>query len=118
MIAELQRLITKYSADEWSWSHNSAYLVELLTEHKVLIEDELDEVRSGGRRLKETDFLGPELRESLKQKQKTNKHHYVHPKSQRKLDTEIEFDFSVLDEEFYRRKSKLMNEKMQGLFGL
>jgi len=119
MIAELQRLITKYSSEEWDWSPNSGYLVELLSEHKSLIEEELDEVRAGGRRLKETDFLGPEMRESLKlSKQKTNKRQHVHPKTQRQLDTGTEFDFSALDEEFYRRKSKLMDERMKGLFGL
>ena len=119
IIIILLRLITKYSSEEWNWSTNSAYLVELLSEHKSLIEDELDEVRSGGRKLKETDFLGPEIRESLKlSKQKTTKHQYVHPKTQRQLDTGTEFDFSALDEEFYRRKKKLLDNRMNGLFGL
>lgn len=118
MIAELQRLITKYSGASWAESQNAAYLVELLSEHKGLIEVELDEVRAGTRKLKETDFLGPKMRESKrKQASVQKKHRYVHPKTQRQLDTdrESQFDFAALDEKFYQRKADLERGRLFGL---
>ena len=66
MLEELDRLITKYSADEWSWSQASQPLVDLLQEHHALIQIEYDEVEAGTRLLKEGDFLGPKERKKRK----------------------------------------------------
>ena len=66
MITELDRLISKYSAPEWSWRETSQDLVKLLEEHRVLISDELIEVRTGLRQLKEFDFLGPKTRSKMR----------------------------------------------------
>jgi len=66
MLEELDRLITKYSADEWSWSQASQSLVDLLQEHRALIQMEYDEVEAGTRLLKEGDFLGPKERKQRK----------------------------------------------------
>ena len=63
MLIELDRLITKYSSSEWSSLDTATRLVELLTWHRGLIQTELDEVNSGGRRLFANDFLGPKERE-------------------------------------------------------
>merc|ERR1740124_260832 len=63
MIAELTRLITKYGPDgEYANLSTAQYLVQLLSEHRALIQIELGEVLSGARTLKETDFLGPTIR--------------------------------------------------------
>ena len=67
-IFELDRLITKYSASPWNAKITANKLVSLLTEHRALIQEELDDVLSGRRVLTETDFLGPEERRKLKLK--------------------------------------------------
>ena len=66
MLEEFDRLITKYSADEWSWSPSSVTLVDLLQEHRALIQIEYAEVEAGTRLLKEGDFLGPKERKERK----------------------------------------------------
>jgi len=58
MIAELTRLIDKYSNEQWNEKTTANRVVELLTEHRALIETELDEVNSGVRKLGHKDFLG------------------------------------------------------------
>ena len=63
MIHELDRVITKYSSDEWNTKTTSNRLVELLSEHRVLVQEELDEVQSGRRRLTARDMLGPKERQ-------------------------------------------------------
>ena len=65
MIIELNRLVDKYSGDNWNTLQTAQYLVQLLREHLVLIKAELVEVLSGDRRLREHDFLGPETRKQL-----------------------------------------------------
>lgn len=59
MIAELTRLIDKYSLPEWSSKETANRVVELLTEHRTLILDELADVELGLRKLSDGDFLGP-----------------------------------------------------------
>lgn len=67
MVKELDRLINKYSAPEWSWRQTAKDLVELLTEHRDLINIELIEVIETFRELKESDFLGPKERKKRKE---------------------------------------------------
>jgi hypothetical protein len=62
MIIELTRLINKYDGPEWDAKETANRLVFLLTEHRALIQIELDEVNSGARTLTERDFLGPKER--------------------------------------------------------
>jgi len=63
MIAELTRLITKYGPNgEYENLSTAIYLVQLLSEHRALIQIELNEVLSGVRKLKDSDFLGPTMR--------------------------------------------------------
>ena len=64
MIKELTRVITKYDSPAWNTKETANRVVELLTEHRALIQTELNEVNSGVRReLSESDFLGPKERE-------------------------------------------------------
>jgi hypothetical protein len=64
MITELNRLITKYSGTGWNSKASANRVVSLLTEHRSLIQTELEEVNSGRRVLTERDFLGPKEREA------------------------------------------------------
>lgn len=63
MIIELTRLITKYSSTEWSSLSTSNRIVKLLTEHRELIQTELDDLNASPRQLSLEDFLGPRERE-------------------------------------------------------
>jgi len=63
MINELSRLITKYSASPWNTKITANKVVALLTEHRTLIQEELDDLLAGRRVLTEKDFLGPKERE-------------------------------------------------------
>ncbi len=65
MIVELNRLISKYSAGDYSSMSTAQYLVELLQEHLGLIEQELIEVQTGVRKLTRNDFLGAKTREAM-----------------------------------------------------
>jgi len=65
MINELDRLIEKYSSPSWNTQANANRLVELLVEHRGLIQIEFNDVTSGLRRLDERDFLGPEERSRM-----------------------------------------------------
>ena len=66
MLTELDRVINKYSSTEWYWRQTSKDLVELLVEHRALIQEEYDETVAGRRVLKESDFLGPKERRRRK----------------------------------------------------
>ena len=66
MLQELNRLITKYSGDAWNSKPTANRLVELLMEHAFFLQQEVNEVESGARRLRATDFLGPRTREARK----------------------------------------------------
>ena len=66
MIHEVDRLILKYSSSEWQSKQTAQDLVETLHEHKVALLEELIEVQSGQRVLREDDFLGPETRRKMK----------------------------------------------------
>ena len=65
MIDELDRLIDKYSSPSWNTQAIANRLVELLVEHRGLLQIELNDVNSGLRRLEERDFLGREERARL-----------------------------------------------------
>jgi hypothetical protein len=64
MIIEQTRLINKYDGPEWDTKETANRIVSLITEHRALIQIELDEVNSGARTLTERDFLGPKEREA------------------------------------------------------
>lgn len=66
MLTELDRLITKYSSDEWYSKQQAKDLVSLLIEHRSVIADEYDDVSSGRRKLMDDDFLGREERDKRK----------------------------------------------------
>ncbi len=67
MIREIDRLISKYGSSEWSSKETANRLVELISEHRLLIQAELIEVNAGLRKLSENDFLGPKEREERRQ---------------------------------------------------
>ena len=63
MIEELTRLIDKYGPNgDYKYIATAQYLVQLLSEHRALIQVELSEVTSGVRKLTKRDFLGKTLR--------------------------------------------------------
>lgn len=71
MVQQLDRLIGKYGGSEWNTKETANRIVELLVEHRALVQTELNEVTSGMRKLGEKDFLGPkERRRMLKAKEK------------------------------------------------
>ena len=51
MISQLDRLITKYSSPEWNSKATANRLVQLLVEHRALVQVELNQVNSGMRQL-------------------------------------------------------------------
>jgi len=59
---ELNRLIAKYSSSEWNTKQTANRLVEILSEHRGLVETELEEINTGVRHLTTSDFLGPKER--------------------------------------------------------
>jgi hypothetical protein len=59
MIKELDRLISKYSSSNWNALETANRLVELIMWHRGLIQAELDELKSGTRKLTVNDFLVP-----------------------------------------------------------
>mmetsp|Transcript_2513 Transcript_2513/g.5578 ORF Transcript_2513/g.5578 Transcript_2513/m.5578 type:complete len:397 (+) Transcript_2513:640-1830(+) len=61
MLQELNRLTNKYSQHPWDTKPTANRLVELLMEHTLLLQMELDEIKSGARVLKYEDFLGPKM---------------------------------------------------------
>jgi len=74
MIDELNRLITKYGGAEWNTKQTANRLVEILVEHRDLVETELEEINTGARKLTKRDFLGPReraKRRKLKPQEKT-----------------------------------------------
>eukprot|EP00804_Cyclotella_cryptica_P005479 CCRYP_002998-RC/>CCRYP_002998-RC protein AED:0.09 eAED:0.09 QI:588/1/1/1/0.5/0.33/3/140/386 len=65
MMFELSRMINKYGSEAWRTTNDRATrLVELFTEHRLMIWRELKEVQDGSRTLKFEDFLGPNERKS------------------------------------------------------
>ncbi|EJK48025.1 hypothetical protein THAOC_33214 [Thalassiosira oceanica] len=62
MIQELDYIINKYSGPDWNTKSTAIRLVELISEHKTLVETELAEVVTGRRKLSDKDFLGPKAR--------------------------------------------------------
>ena len=72
MIKELDRLIAKYSSDAWNTRETANRIVDLLVEHRALIQVELNEIMTGVRKLTARDFLGPkERRRRLQVKNET-----------------------------------------------
>lgn len=68
MIDEINHLVNKYSSDEWSSKETAKSLVSMLKDHKLGLQEEIVEVKAGIRILREEDFLGPETRKALKEK--------------------------------------------------
>ena len=66
MISQLSRLITKYSGPDWNTKETANRIVELLTEHHLLIRAEHDNTPDD-RMLKDTNFLGPKERKRRRQ---------------------------------------------------
>ena len=66
MIQEYNRLIEKYSSDDWSSTPQAGTLVDLFMDHHSWILQELSEVHSGTRLLSDHDFLGPRERQKRK----------------------------------------------------
>lgn len=62
MIQELDRLIQKYGSSRWNWKTTARDLVDLLREHRLLIEKELEQIHLGEFEFTERDFLGPATR--------------------------------------------------------
>ena len=62
MISQLDRLITKYSSPEWNSKATANRLVQLLVEHRAVVQVELNQVNSGMRQLTGKDYLGPKER--------------------------------------------------------
>ena len=95
MIQELERLISKYNGPDWNMKLTANYLVELLGEHLVLIQVELDELKSGARTLTKSDFLGPETRKAMfgeenpypEASELSEKHSFQHDMMQEKVTT-------------------------------
>jgi len=73
MVHELERLITKYSGPDWNTKATANRVVELLSEHLILVQIELDELNSGRRKLLEKDILGPKERQRRRQLTAVNK---------------------------------------------
>lgn len=71
MVDELNRLITKYSGSEWKTKKTAKDLVEVLNEHLVLVEAELEEINTGVRILREKDILGSEQRARMQSSKTT-----------------------------------------------
>ena len=67
MIAELDRLISKYGSPQYVVKPTANRIVELLVEHRAALQVELSEVNTGVRMLSERDFLGLETREKMEQ---------------------------------------------------
>jgi len=70
MIAEVERLITKYSGPAWNSLGTANTLVDILSEHLDPLRAEHAEVRSGMRRLRNNDFLGPKTRAKREKEKK------------------------------------------------
>ena len=80
MILEYTRLITKYSATKWHWRQTSKDLVVYFNEHLEAIQQELVEVQTGERVLKNDDFLGPATRRNMKKQQGLRTHKKGQPR--------------------------------------
>ena len=94
MIHEHDRLIDKYGPDsEYKDTYTAQSLILLISEHRGLIQVELEEVQSGKRKLTKTDFLGPTIRNDPSSpffengidmvKARARFNHLLAPKSQR-----------------------------------
>ncbi|KAL7527898.1 hypothetical protein ACHAXR_005050 [Thalassiosira sp. AJA248-18] len=63
MIHELDRVIDKYNGAAWNTKATAIRVVDLLVEHRALIQTELNELTAGVRKLTDKDFLGPKERQ-------------------------------------------------------
>ena len=64
MLTELDYLINKYSGSEWNSKSTANRLVDLLQEHRQLVQIERNQ--AGSRALRDQDFLGPKERQKRK----------------------------------------------------
>jgi len=72
MLNELNRLIIKYSGIDWNTKPTANSLVALLMEHTNHLKVEINEVKSGRRKLQDKNFLGPRTREARRRLRATN----------------------------------------------
>lgn len=107
MVTELERLITKHSEPEWFWRETSRSLVGLLQEHKVLLEEELQDVLDGTRQLKPDDFLGAESRKKIEAQNRVDSGDMVDAEEVRELNT---IDFS---DYFRKLEAHILDERRQ-----
>lgn len=63
MLEQLDYTLDKYSSPEWNTKDTANRIVDLLTEHRQLVQTERNQAAAGGggrnRNLKDSDFLGP-----------------------------------------------------------
>ena len=119
MIHELDRLITKYSSNDWNAKVVANDLVGLLQEHRVLLQTELSEVTSGARVLTKHDFLGPTERKKMKieaiEKELANTlvdKNNIAEEARRHLANEVNADYS----QFYRQvELKLLDDRRSNI---
>ena len=109
MIDELTRLIDKYSGPQWNEKETANRVVELLTEHRLLIEEELVEVNSGVRTLTDKDFLGPKERALRKKIQAVDDT----PASTSEKDNDYSRYFLELDQMRWQNKQREMKAASQ-----
>lgn len=105
----LNRTITKYGSDEWNTLPTSNRIVELLSEHRVLIQTELDEVNAGRRKLTDKSFLGPKERER-RRLEAIQQGQEVESEEQRKKHFEY---FDAMEREHRKQKERRVKEAQQ-----
>jgi len=111
MIWQLDRLIGKYSASPWNTKDTANRIVELIVEHRSLIQTELNEVNSGVRKLSERDFLGPkERRRRLKVKEEADPDGATSSTAKKDKKDPTEY-FNELERKAFREKRKARRVK-------
>jgi hypothetical protein len=66
MLIELDRLLEKYGSSDWVANQNAITLVDILSDHRALVEAEwIEELNNSTRKLEDYDFLGPSTRAQL-----------------------------------------------------
>ena len=102
MVIELTRLIDKYSSPTWNWRQTAQDVVELLEEHRELVQEELDDVRSGKRKLNKFDMLGSKTRERMLSTQ-SGPEDINHRNLQAETNS---FNFRELEEKIFQERQK------------
>ena len=102
----LNRTITKYGSDEWNHLATSNRIVELLSEHILLLQTELDDVNTGSRKLTNKDILGPKERER-RRLEAVSQGKTVESEVQRKANLEY---FDTMEKEHRALKERRMKQ--------